>query len=334
LLLKEIFCDKIMSMKSHLKNAFVPHEGNDYKPHLLRRTGVLVVVALTLGVFTFGYVQRTLLFSDRMLATIYPTLVATLSNKNREDIQLPALAYSPLLEEAARLKAEDMKIKGYFAHVSPEGVEPWHWIKAAGYNYEYAGENLAINFSDSADVTKAWMDSPGHRANILSKNFTEVGVATVKGFVDGRRTIFVVEMFGSPAKDMLTSTEVISGTNDATTASEIEVSPTETVKDLSLTNNDKAVLGLSTTARPIEESVNAAGAFTALSLLISNPRAILLSIYWVLSIATLLSISLMLVFFKRRHIPHILFGVCILLWILSCILVYLRFFGPSVIVPQ
>lgn len=315
-----MFC----TMKTNLKNAIVPHEGNDYKPHLLRRTGVLVVIIISAAVFLFGYLERSILFSDRMLATIYPTLVATLSNKNREDAKLPVLAYNPLLEEAARLKAEDMKIRGYFAHVSPDGIDPWHWIKTAGYDYEYAGENLAINFSDSADVTKAWMDSPGHRENILSSNFTEVGVATVKGYINGRKTVFVVQMFGSPSKDMIANETPI--LPQATTPAS-EAVPGE----LSVEGEERAVLGLAT-SKPHEETLAAASIFTALSFLVSNPRTIIFSIYWVLGLAVLLSVTLLLVFFRHHHVPHILYGFCILLWIVTCALLYVYFFGPKVIV--
>ena len=61
------------------------------------------------------------------------------------------------------MKAQDMATLGYFAHVSPDGKTPWYWIEKVGYDYQYAGENLAINFSDSKDVTNAWMASPLHK---------------------------------------------------------------------------------------------------------------------------------------------------------------------------
>src|SRR3989344_4740191 len=92
-----------------------------------------------------------------------------------------------------------MASKGYFAHVSPEGQSPWYWLKQAGYSFSYAGENLAVDFSDSADVSRAWLDSPGHRANILNKNFLETGVAISKGMYQGRETTFVVQFFGRQA---------------------------------------------------------------------------------------------------------------------------------------
>lgn len=322
----------IHNVKKTLENAIVPQKGNDYKPHLLRRTGVLVVAIISVAVFTFGFLQRTLLFTDKMLATIYPTLVATLSNKNREEASLPDLKYSPLLEEAARLKAEDMKIRGYFAHVSPDGIDPWHWIKLAGYNYEYAGENLAINFSDSADVTKAWMESPGHRANILSNHFTEVGISTVKGYVNGRETVFVVQMFGSPspyAMNIASASTTIASTTLSIKNASSTVGTVSSSSPLSLGATN--VLGIATTSRDLDESIQNASVFTALSILVSNPRVIVLSLLWSLALAVAMSIIFMIIFFKKHHVPHILYGILLILWIVVCALLYVHYFGPEVL---
>jgi hypothetical protein len=92
-----------------------------------------------------------------------------------------------------------MASKGYFEHTSPQGLTPWYWFENVGYNFSYAGENLAVNFSDSRDVTNAWMNSPEHRANILSGDFTQIGIATAQGVYNGQQVVFVVEEFGTPA---------------------------------------------------------------------------------------------------------------------------------------
>jgi hypothetical protein len=68
-----------------------------------------------------------------------------------------------------------------------------------GYKFLYAGENLAVNFTESRDVDQAWMDSPTHRANLLNVNFREIGMAVMEGAYKGNDTIFVVQMFGTPA---------------------------------------------------------------------------------------------------------------------------------------
>src|SRR3989344_546950 len=131
-----------------------------------------------------------------MMELTMPALIE-LANDDRAGINLAPLKINPVLVLAAELKAQDMALKNYFAHTSPEGLSPWYWFDKAGYNFAYAGENLAIDFSESANVNAAWMNSPGHRANILNKNFTEIGIATAKGYYQGRETIFVVQLFES-----------------------------------------------------------------------------------------------------------------------------------------
>ncbi|HSE35616.1 MAG TPA: CAP domain-containing protein, partial [Candidatus Paceibacterota bacterium] len=70
----------------------------------------------------------------------------------------------------------------------------------AGYRFKYAGENLAVNFDDSVAVDRAWMASPSHRANLMSDRYTEIGIAMATGTYKGRQTVFIVQLFGTPAK--------------------------------------------------------------------------------------------------------------------------------------
>ena len=77
-------------------------------------------------------------------------------------------------------------------------MTPWYWFQMVGYNYAAAGENLAVNFTDSQDVVRAWMNSEGHRKNILNQKFTEVGIGMATGEYQGRATTFIVQLFGRP----------------------------------------------------------------------------------------------------------------------------------------
>jgi uncharacterized protein YkwD len=161
--------------------------------------GMLGLLAfLILGVFSLSLVDTYLLRSTSLAAVISATLV-DLTNTDRGVDNLGGLTVSPLLTAAAQAKANDMATKGYFAHVSPDGLNSWYWFKQAGYTFIYAGENLAVDFSDSADVETAWMNSPTHRANILDGNFTQIGIATAQGTYQGHPTTFVVQMFGTPS---------------------------------------------------------------------------------------------------------------------------------------
>lgn len=121
-----------------------------------------------------------------------------LTNKIREEKGLDDLKLNAKLSKAAELKAQDMFKEDYWAHTSPKGTEPWDFIKSQGYYYVYAGENLAVDFSDSDDVVKGWYNSPSHRDNLLNKNYTEIGFAVVNGELQGRKTTLVVQMFGMP----------------------------------------------------------------------------------------------------------------------------------------
>jgi Cysteine-rich secretory protein family len=86
----------------------------------------------------------------------------------------------------------------YWAHSSPNGTEPWDFIVSSGYVYKVAGENLARDFSNTAEMIEAWMASPTHRANIMNDNYTEIGIAVVDGTLEGFETTLVVQMFGKP----------------------------------------------------------------------------------------------------------------------------------------
>jgi hypothetical protein len=163
---------------------------------------VSAVLLLFLVVLTFSIANiHALLWvgSEWLTGAVLPSVIVDLTNDERGDQKLGGLTRNPLLDEAAQLKAEDMAENGYFAHYSPEGVSPWYWFGEVGYAYTDAGENLAVHFNDSEAVVEAWMRSPLHRDNILGGKYTEIGVGTARGEWDGVPTVFVVQLFGSPA---------------------------------------------------------------------------------------------------------------------------------------
>lgn len=126
--------------------------------------------------------------------------VLTFTNSERVNANLQNLSLNAKLSEAALNKANDILAKGYFEHVSPQGEGPADLAKEAGYSYIAIGENLALgDFENDKDLVDAWMASPGHRANILGKHFTEIGIAVKKGFYEGRMQWVAVQEFGTPA---------------------------------------------------------------------------------------------------------------------------------------
>lgn len=120
------------------------------------------------------------------------------TNKQRIREGFPPLRTNELLIESAELKTKDMINLQYFEHKSPTGVSVSDLGGKVGYDYIMMGENLALgNFEDAADLVQAWMDSPGHRANILNTMYQEIGVYAMRGTYEGREVWFAVQHFGA-----------------------------------------------------------------------------------------------------------------------------------------
>ncbi|HOP93758.1 MAG TPA: SafA/ExsA family spore coat assembly protein [Acetivibrio thermocellus] len=107
--------------------------------------------------------------------------VIRLVNVERAKKGLPALKANWQLSRVARYKSEDMANKGYFSHTSPTYGSPFKMMEDFGIKFTAAGENIAMGQQTARDVMNAWMNSPGHRNNILSPSFTKIGVGLAKG---------------------------------------------------------------------------------------------------------------------------------------------------------
>lgn len=187
-------------MKTELKNYFIPHKGNDYAPHSLQKVAMLGMVVLVFLSFAIANIQSLVwISSEWMVSTILPSVIVDLTNDERSDLSVRTLRRNVELDAAAQLKAEHMAQHQYFAHYSPDGISPWYWFRQIGYDFVHAGENLAIHFTDSDQVVDAWMNSPSHRANIVNGDFTEIGVGAAQGTYEGYQTVYVVQLFGTPA---------------------------------------------------------------------------------------------------------------------------------------
>jgi hypothetical protein len=183
-----------------LRRLFFPDHPKYRKAHALRPPAFLLYLGFLLLLnVTFQIVVKVrpgiLGFSSSIIAED----LVNLTNEKRAANGLPLLTYSPVLTQAAASKGQDMFSYNYWSHVSPLGVDPWTWIRQAGYTYQFAGENLAKDFVDSASVVEAWMNSPTHRDNVLSDRFKEVGIAVLDGNLSGYQTTLVVQMFATPA---------------------------------------------------------------------------------------------------------------------------------------
>ena len=106
--------------------------------------------------------------------------VARLVNAERAKAGLPALKINWQLSRVARYKSADMAERGYFSHYSPTYGTPFHMMENFGLRFSAAGENIAYGQRTPAEVMRDWMNSPGHRNNIMSRSYTEIGVGLAK----------------------------------------------------------------------------------------------------------------------------------------------------------
>lgn len=193
---------------TYIHDHLIPHERNNYHPHLLshRMLALLSILVVTIKIVSVSLVA----FGPATISQAAPITndnIVSLANAARVENGLAELTTSNLLARAAQNKANDMLARQYFAHNTPDGETPWSFIKAVGYSYTTAGENLAIDFTQAENVQTAWMNSPGHRANILNGNFTEIGIGIASGTYDNHQTTIVVQMFGHPLNAPVTLQE-------------------------------------------------------------------------------------------------------------------------------
>jgi len=324
-------------MLNWFKKYFIPHEGNSYKPHLLRHETITFFLLLTIAV-ELGFLIQVYVIFDKtnFLAAVLPGVLTDLTNEARAENNLPPLKENQFLVEAAERKVSDMTSKGYFAHVSPEGVTPWHWLQVVGYSYAAAGENLAVNFNESEDVTEAWMNSPTHRANIVRADFEEIGIAVARGKFEGKDAIFVAQFFGKPFK--------VSSAPAAQSAPVPEnPAPPPASPQRNPIPEPTRVLGEEETPSPTETQPTLApkpvGTVsqeikTSVERAITSPGRSVNTLYIVL--ALIIFLALLLAIFIRIEIQHPVFlarGVLLFAIIAFLLFANIKFFNPEPLIP-
>lgn len=187
-----------MAHPAHL--LFLPHPHNNHRAKVLWPRSIMVLI----GIFLMGrsFISMTISLKPGVLgyaSQISPAKIIEYTNNQRLSAGLSIVRENKALDEAALSKAADMFAKGYWAHVSPTGTEPWYFITKSGYKYQHAGENLARDFSNPKDIVAAWMASPTHKQNLLDGRYQDMGIAVMDGYIDGVETTIVVQMFGSAA---------------------------------------------------------------------------------------------------------------------------------------
>lgn len=188
-----------MSIVKLFAHLFIPHESNNQKAKILHSTSLGLIALFLIGFQVILSVGRSA-FPQVLgyAANISPGEVIRLTNIQRTGIGLAPVTENSILNAAAIAKGNDMLAKGYWAHFAPDGTSPWSFFLNFGYKYQYAGENLARDFSSANGAINAWMDSPTHKENILNPHYKEVGIGVVEGKLGGTDTTIIVQFFGSP----------------------------------------------------------------------------------------------------------------------------------------
>lgn len=185
-------------MKEFLAHLFIPRQSNKHRARALHFSSLLFYIVLV-GILhvslSFIPSKTGLILGYASNITVNDLLKDT--NEKRAENGLSPVVLNDQLSQAAALKAANMFAEQYWAHVAPSGKDPWYFIRQIGYNYLYAGENLARDFPDSKSVVDAWMNSPTHRENIVNSRYKDIGFAVVNGKYGSYETTLVVQMFGT-----------------------------------------------------------------------------------------------------------------------------------------
>jgi len=201
-------------MIESVQHWLLPSKRNRFKARLIRFEGLIAISVVLL------LLQSLLSYSSKHISVLgYASQISTeevirLVNIERSNQGLNTLELNSSLAEAANMKGKDMLEDGYWAHVSPDGTDPWYFFSQVKYSYRYAGENLARDFSNPTDAVSAWMASPSHRENILSDKYKEIGIAVVEGDLNGEDTTIIVQLFGTSSADRIPVIPVAAAENE------------------------------------------------------------------------------------------------------------------------
>ncbi|MBP7845954.1 MAG: hypothetical protein KA007_00795 [Candidatus Pacebacteria bacterium] len=313
-----------------IRNFLIPHEENGHVPHIFSEKVCIGLVAFVVFIYGTSLISTLSIRTNEQVGAVYGSILVDMTNKARAESDLPTLKINPVLVKAAEEKAKDMVENSYFAHTSPNGITPWFWFSDVGYKFSYAGENLAVGFNESAQVHSGWINSPTHKANILSANFTEIGIAVADGYHKGKPATFVVQMFGKPKTtkapvvtlDTTTTNEAPSNNLVTTvlsaTAEKVPIEITTVFEDKYLSiAKDESAEDVGSTVPDENTAVNSEASNVELSTkkdraLASQPLLVqyIFTIVMILSLFSL--IAFLLMEFKARHMKHALYGLILL----------------------
>jgi len=170
-----------------------------------RTTNQLLLFGIFFGFFIIFGINFVVANENQNDTLINTSNIINFVNQERIVRNIKPLQENKLLDAVAQKKLDNMIEEDYFAHTSPKGVDPWEWFFQSGYDFAYAGENLATEYTDVIKQHNAWMNSPKHKKNIIDERFTHTGVAVGQKKIDGKEIIIAVQVFATPQKIAITS---------------------------------------------------------------------------------------------------------------------------------
>lgn len=198
-------------MRQTLKKYFIPHAENNYHPHILHTKRAvfysLVFLAAKAIIVLFVLALPVAVFTSPDILSQEAKKIASLTNELRFQKSVNLLSGNNKLAVSATAKAMDMVRKSYFSHTSPSGETVADFVRKSGYKYIVVGENLAIGYATADEVMAAWQKSPTHLANLVDKDYIDLGVSLEVGDYKGQTTVFAVQHFAEPVK--LSTDEVV-----------------------------------------------------------------------------------------------------------------------------
>lgn len=210
----------LSSLIKHIKNYFVPHKQNNFHPYILHTKrvvfyGIVFAIMKAIAIVFALFVPAQAFLLPDVLAEQNKQIIV-LTNLVRQEKGLKPLIMTPQLDASAGAKVADMSLYSYFSHTGPQDRTLSYFLHQAGYPYEVAGENLAMGFADAPAVVNAWIKSPGHYANLIDRDYRELGVGLESGSYSGEPTVYVAQHFGVRAA-ALASTLSSESVENATT---------------------------------------------------------------------------------------------------------------------
>lgn len=213
-----------------LIHLLIPRQSNNHKAKILHSSSLIVIAVLMIilqGIINYlpDLIKPGIL---GYASSISKDEVVKLTNQKRLEAGLSQLTLNNSLSNAAQAKGNDMIVKDYWAHVAPDGTQPWKFFSNFGYKYKYAGENLARDFSNANDAMDAWMNSPTHKENILNPKYKEIGIGVIEGDLAGSDTTIIVQFFGATYADKIT--QPVAQVPEVPKVLQVETTPVPEVK--------------------------------------------------------------------------------------------------------